>query len=190
MRTAPTRPVPHLLLILGLLAVALAAPTGTARGAAAEETPAEAGTAPPTLDHARAERMAQRMWWHRDAYAESLQLRPAQQERMDGLFVERTAERREVVRRMTRTRHELGTLLGAGDWPAAEDKAQEVASLSAELSRLQSALTLDVLRELSAAQRETLAREHPALLMRPWMVGGRRVIDSLRVQPRGGRGGG
>jgi len=162
MRT-PTTPITAALCLLAGLGLALPA------SAQAPSTPSRPHTA--ALGGAR-------IWWNQPRFIETLGLTPEQRGAMDASLDRHLETRRTEGADYRNARLSFADAVSRGDWNAATAAQGRMAELAGQLSKTESDLILAVLRHLTASQRQTLNREFPLLLRRPWVRGGARERTS------------
>lgn len=112
------------------------------------------------------------MWWQQLRVAEVLALTAEQRSGLDALLEDRIEARRDLARRFRRARADVARAARDGDWEAARAARVGLGEAASRLSSVDADLLIDAMRLLTAEQRATLAKEFPAVLRRPWLVGG------------------
>jgi hypothetical protein len=91
---------------------------------------------------------------------------------MDKILEAYRTERREAGQLYAEDNRAFTEALTRGDFQAAEAANVRLSARSTDLARMANDLKMAVFRQLKPEQRTRLA-EYPALLRRPWMMGGR-----------------
>jgi len=168
-----------------LVSLALAASAGMAAAPALAQQPASretgeaaqsteageaAGTQPQTSTARSAEeRPLTGIWWNRPRVVEALGLSVEQRAAMDAAMRASLAERRKVLELLRKNQRDFADKVTGGDPAAATKAADALAEATAEVSRFEGRLKIEVLGHLTESQAKTLRERFPMLLARPWL---------------------
>ncbi len=168
MKIAGSRPT----LILGLLTLL------TAFGAGAQGDQEGAKAAGSSNGIAR---VVGQMWWNQDKKVTALGLTDEQRGNMDTIGRAYLEGRRAARTGQSDAFARFSESLQQGDWSTANDRAKAMAEESGKPLLAQGEMMVEVLRLLSAEQRQKLAADFPGIFKGPWMRSGANVMRQRRA---------
>jgi len=146
----------------------IAARAGAARPTATVSVPrrAVAGSAA-----ARELVLIGRAWWNQPELVEALELTDAQRTKMNDSLTHSVESQRAAQPQQRQHQKTFEQALANGDWATARKEATALRDGLANTWAAQTALKIDVLSQLTAAQRQIVASRYPQLLRQPSVFG-------------------
>jgi len=159
--------------LIGLLTVcATRSPAASTPGV----TPLKAQSMSPLPKSAPAKgeavRTSERAWWNQPELIAALHLKDEQRTKMDAQLANTLETQRTIQQSQAAQMKAFEDALVKGDWDAARRAAASVRDDMEKLWMAQTTLKIDVLTQLDATQRQTLAAQYRQLLRQPSVLWG------------------